>query len=629
MDINLESLVRTLPTNGPIFGDFKLQMDVFKIPMRLYIAALHNNKLKVGMDMSKVLMPQLEIATRQPDMSNGILNQQQINASSLNAYLGIRGCGTSVLDGTISTAGLAFTRRFNAIPTIAYWDIYKNYYANKQEEIGVVIGTNDAAEEPQITRLTGVPKTSGATVYYTGTPISNRDTVFPFYNWTLTGINLGIEWTEIAIYLGSSGTPTYQTLQSLLNLGRIGNVVVSPDRTQITFSGLGTTSYICERITGTGSPMTAFSLLESAFPADDYSAGIELKSFPLSNIDDMREAILSAPSTNPFVIGDGQNDQIPYHMSVGLLANNQPETLGEMAGLGIKTYMSDRFNNWLDTAWIDDPVSGIGAITAVDTSNGSFTMDTLNLAQKVYDMLNRIAVSGGTYEDWIGAVYNGRFNGACETPVYCGSRSAFIVFNEVVSTAEAQTDAETQPLGTLGGRGKDVGQKGGKINVYADEPCFVMGIVSITPRVDYSQGNKWWTRLETMNDWHKPSLDGIGFQELITDEMAAWDTRVNPDNGVATYNSAGKQPAWIEYMTSQNECYGDFTSNNTLNFMTLTRKYTPDANGRISDLTTYIDPTKFNYAFAVGELKAQNFWVQIGIDCFARRVMSQKIIPNL
>ena len=48
-----------------------------------------------------------------------------------------------------------------------------------------------------------------------------------------------------------------------------------------------------------------------------------------------------------------------------------------------------------------------------------------------------------------------------------------------------------------------------------------MGIMSITPRIDYSQGNKWYmTELDNMNDLHKPALDGIGFQELITEQMA-------------------------------------------------------------------------------------------------------------
>ena len=49
----------------------------------------------------------------------------------------------------------------------------------------------------------------------------------------------------------------------------------------------------------------------------------------------------------------------------------------------------------------------------------------------------------------------------------------------------------------------------------------------------------------------------------------------------------------------------------------------------IIDLTTYVDPTKYNYSFADTTLDAQNFWVQIGMRIFSRRVMSAKIIPNL
>ena len=52
----------------------------------------------------------------------------------------------------------------------------------------------------------------------------------------------------------------------------------------------------------------------------------------------------------------------------------------------------------------------------------------------------------------------------------------------------------------------------------------IMALGSITPRIDYRQGNKWGTRLQNMDDFHKPTLDAIGFQELITEEAAAWST---------------------------------------------------------------------------------------------------------
>ena len=66
----------------------------------------------------------------------------------------------------------------------------------------------------------------------------------------------------------------------------------------------------------------------------------------------------------------------------------------------LKTYDSDIFNNWVKTDWIDG-AGGITEITSIDitANDGKLTMDALNLQQKVYNMLNRIAVSGGTYRD--------------------------------------------------------------------------------------------------------------------------------------------------------------------------------------------------------------------------------------
>jgi hypothetical protein len=64
--------------------------------------------------------------------------------------------------------------------------------------------------------------------------------------------------------------------------------------------------------------------------------------------------------------------------------------------------------------------------------------------------------------------------------------------------------------------------------------------------------------------------------------------------------------------------------------MTLNRRFERDGSqGAIADLTTYIDPTKFNQIFAQTAIDAQNFWAQIAIDITARRKMSAKVMPNL
>ena len=104
--------------------------------------------------------------------------------------------------------------------------------------------------------------------------------------------------------------------------------------------------------------------------------------------------------------------------------------------MNYKTYQSDIFNNWINTEWIDGE-NGINAITAVDVSDGKLELDTLILAKKVYNMLNRIAISGGTYNDWIETVYTTDYVSRSEIPEYQGGMSSEIQFQEVVSNSAA------------------------------------------------------------------------------------------------------------------------------------------------------------------------------------------------
>ena len=98
-------------------------------------------------------------------------------------------------------------------------------------------------------------------------------------------------------------------------------------------------------------------------------------------------------------------------------------------------------------------------------------------------------------------------------------------------------------------------------------------------------------------------------------------------------HTAGKTVAWIDYMTNVNRTYGNFAAGMSEAFMVLNRnyeiKYDTGTNPRIADLTTYIDPVKYNYIFADTSIDAMNFWVQIKFDITSRRLMSAKQIPNL
>lgn len=602
-DIDLTTKIRTLPTNGPIFGRLKHQIDVFHAPIRLYIRVLHNNALGIGMKMQNVKLPIMTLRANQPDMAKDDLNSQQISQDSLIAYTGIRGLGRS------KTGKTSFIRTFPAMFLLMYWDTYKNYYANKQEEIGYVITQAAAAlkyviyQNPTTSNLVSVDVQKD-----NRWPISTN-------NFT-TDDQITIEFTKPV---------NLATAQSVELNGSNGS-----------FTLIASQGWIMTQTSGTSNTWTArctrnltYHLKSPEIAVNNLSAekGIALTKFELSNIDEMREAILAAPKTAPFNIGS--LNKLPYTASLANATVNETNTDGNnsyfnQAGLGIKTYLSDRFNNWLSTEWIDGE-GGIAEISSVDVSDGMLKMDALILAKKIYDMMNRIAVSDGSYQAWQEVVYDEKALRIAESPMYVGGMSSEVVFDEVVSNSAT----EDQPLGTLAGRGAERKVRGGNsIKIKIREPSMIMVIGSFTPRVDYSQGNKWWTRLQTMNDFHKPNLDAIGFQELITDEMAAFDTEVN-DDGTIVWKSAGKQVSWQEYMTNIDQSFGSFSAYRELAHMAMNRSYEHDETGAISDLTTYIDPTKYNVAFADAKLSAKNIWVQCAIDCIVRRKMSAKQIPNL
>ena len=87
--------------------------------------------MEIGLNMSKVQLPCFEVSTANTSIYENDTNRGQVNPSSLLSYLGIKGFGYSKVN--------QYLRRFPAMFNLAYWDIFKNYYANKQEEKAYVI----------------------------------------------------------------------------------------------------------------------------------------------------------------------------------------------------------------------------------------------------------------------------------------------------------------------------------------------------------------------------------------------------------------------------------------------------------------------------------------------------------
>lgn len=616
-DIDANAFVRTIPTIGPLYGSFKLQVDFFQVPIRLYQAILHNNTTDISRKMNQVFLPKIELpaVVEKGEVTNGF--KTQINESSLMRYLRQSGVLTPLNENDIHGGKVELYREVLAVPLLSYYDIFKNYYSNKQEENAYVITPNIVAKRNSILSASAW---WGNSQFYLDDESTNDKYDFAGQEpgiITKIAINGQLhDFNNVTISFGQYDMPGISnSLQKWLESGILTLTTFNPDLIICTINS------------------SSFNKIIIEAPIVEEKNEIALTPFPLSNIDDMRKYLLTQWDLGTKVVLSRNNQNyLPYSINSKIEKNGKPSITYPLVGLCVKTYQSDMFNNWLDSEWVNE----ITETSAIDVSNGSFTLDMLNFKKKLYDHLNRLAISGGTYDDWQEATYGDKVWGKSEKPIYCGGMASEIEFDEVVSTAASGDDV----LGTIGGRGTLNGKRGGHITIKVGEASVIMGIVSITPRIMYNQGNAWFnTELDTMDDLHKPIFDRIGFQDLMVEQMAWWDAKVtsgqgNHENKIMMHDiirtSAGKQPAWLQYATDVDEVYGDFAKDyNGVNYMVLTRRYEQNNKGMVSDVTTYIDPQKYNYAFAYQNLDAQNFWTFIRMKIHARRKMSNTQIPNV
>lgn len=639
--IDTSVMVRTLPTSGALYGSFKAQVDFFFCPFRLTIGALHNNATGIALKMSEVKFPTIKLPALYNPMKS--INECQIAPDTLMAYLGIRGVGNPVGLTPEQVASKGVGRRFNAASILQYYDICKNYMINKQEDYFGMITTVDANME-----IEKVGVSTGSQINYIGMgnkklPIGSGVTSTIILDLT-TPISRKLFSPEqiingIEVEIGNQLSTTPVATKTLRELGATSVEYINNDflARSSTIKIKVDNSLIEKAATMKPAFIEGVNIIDSdPMKLKNTKEDIGIGYFDIKQLDEMREAVLEKVKIGQH-IQIGEDDTLPEFLKLLTRVSDDgfeydgwggptPATAYSQNGLVLKSYLSDIFNNWIKSEWIDE----INKKTKVDTTDG-FTMDALAMARKAWTYLNRTVVSGGTYQDWEEAVTGTQAQHFCEMPMFIGGMSFDVVFDEVVSTAASGDE----PLGTIGGRGNITNVKGGRVSLKAKEYGYIMALVSYTPRVDYFQGNDFdMYALEAMEDLYKPEFGNIGFQDLIQEQQAAWTTDIAED-GTVTQKTHGKQPAWINYQTNYNRVYGDFARSGNLDYMVITRDYKPSgerlgqSSVNIADETTIIDPADYAYLFARRDLEVQPLWTQIRFDVHVRRIMSASIIPNL
>lgn len=381
---------------------------------------------------------------------------------------------------------------------------------------------------------------------------------------------------------------------------------------------------------------------EAATPAYPLWALQYLKSIP-----EMTDWVLDNPGSSltdtgsPFI--DPNN--FPDLDSTWSYPVNYSSARAVFGSLVRRTYKPDVNSAWLSKVNYDTMVTGARVNIG---SDDAFTINELRYANKLMKYNERGIVSGGRYSDWIKAEYGFNIQKWLDVPEYLGSTSCYLNFEDVVQTTGSFSadggQADLNPLGTLGGRGR--GFMSGANHIFTTpENGYIIGLASIIPIPDYSQGSHIMYRKLNFGDLYTPSLDRIGFQARLESELCVnpqrdaagvgglepWTESSNPFTRGCFY-----QPAWTEYMTRVNEIHGDFANPNKLRYWVLARNFlkptfpnTTSSAARIFDYTSYIDPSEYNDCFADTSVTAENFQMQFAFDVKSHRAISKRLMPTL
>ena len=195
--------------------------------------------------------------------------------------------------------------------------------------------------------------------------------------------NFGDFWTSLVIKVYNPSNGNSLTVY-------INNAATNYSTKQITLDKIGTNELVgYTTIQGVYIKTPVFGDSADYKKMFNNSLGSILNEEKLETLDQIRDEILKSPGNIALEMTKTTNTTInTFFENVRMAANNK------LGGLAVKTYDSDIFNNWVKTDWIDGE-NGISKVTALKPDeDGTITMDALNLQQKVYNMLNRIAVSG-------------------------------------------------------------------------------------------------------------------------------------------------------------------------------------------------------------------------------------------
>lgn len=208
-------------------------------------------------------------------------------------------------------------------------------------------------------------------------------------------------------------------------------------------------------------------------------------------------------------------------------------------------------------------------------------------------LFQMLASTGSRYVEYLESLFGtAPADGTLQRPLYLGGFKQPIVVTDIAQTAEDPKNSSTNyPVGTLRGKGISAGSSSIK-TFYAKEFGVLLGLLDISPDIQYTQGISREYTYKSRFDFYNPAFQNLSEQEVRNAEIYAANDGKN--NEVFGFN-----PIYQELRCSNELVVGDMRD--TLSYWTQAIHFTerPNLNGTFLD--TYNYKNSFTRPFTVIE----------------------------
>lgn len=193
----------------------------------------------------------------------------------------------------------------------------------------------------------------------------------------------------------------------------------------------------------------------------------------------------------------------------------------------------------------------------IDLAQSGISITDFRCANALQRWLEMNARKGLRFKD----IIKGRFDvdirfDELNMPEFIGGDTAEVNIGQINQSVGSRDGNFDDVLGSYAGQASCMKRSDNAITTFCDEPCYIIGLLSVVPVANYSQLlPKLFTKRDILDEF-SPEFAHIGYQPIPYSEVCP--TQAFKDKNIKLTDPFGYQRAWYDYIASTDEVHGQF-----------------------------------------------------------------------